>query len=304
MPRKDSNPTFFDYSQRFLLNKIAHWASLASPYQRHRLGSLLRFLAQDALKIRARYVQSTLQDCLDLSEHQALKLGRRVYTSFFENALEMASMHLLTHDQLEGRLLPHGLHHLKNALSFGKGVILISGHYGLWELIPPWLVLNKIPVTVVVRRQNNILVDNWMENMRRKHGVQTTDSGFSLREILRTLRKGHCLGLMSDQDNGDRGVFVKFFGKWASAPVGPAQISMKTGAPLVPLMAHRSGGNQPHHFEIHSPIFPGQFSNSENGRQAMTQAYTDVLEQWIRNRPEQWLWLHRRWKTQPQINLK
>ena len=294
-----SSPSLFHRGQTHLLDLTATWAAQAGPAQRRRMGRALGYLARDLLGIRHRYVQRTLQEKLGLNAESARRLSRRVYTSFFENALEMATVHLLSPDQLRARLEPNGLPHLTGALARRKGVILISGHYGLWELIPPWLALNGIPVTVVVRRQNNVLVDQWMERMRRQHGVLTTDSGFGLREILRTLRQGRCLGLMSDQDNGDRGIFVRFFGEWASAPTGPAVISMKTGAPLVPLMAHRLNSGRPHHFEIHPPLYPDQFEDSPEGRQAMTQAYTDILEAWIRQRPEQWFWLHRRWKTQP-----
>jgi KDO2-lipid IV(A) lauroyltransferase len=103
---------------------------------------------------------------------------------------------------------------------------------------------------------------------------------------------------MVDQDNGKQGIFVKFFNDWASAPTGPALISLKTGAPIVPL-AMFPDYNHKHQLKIFPPIMPQQFSNDPDGQQKLTARYTTILENLIRKQPEQWFWLHRRWKTQP-----
>ena len=154
-------------------------------------------------------------------------------------------------------------------------------------------------MTTVVRRQNNKYADKWFEEMRCCHGAKTTDSGMGLREILRALRKGYLLGLMMDQDNGKKGIFVKFMDKWCSAPVGPALISLKTKAPIVPIYLFPNY-NGKHLFKIYPAFYPENYENTIEGQQKLTQDYTSLHEKIIKKYPEQWFWLHRRWKTQPQ----
>ena len=290
------------YIETLILDRVARMAKEFSPGKLRKAGKLLAVLAHDLMKIRRDHVIESLTARLEISPETARSLSRKVYTSFFENSLEMASIAYLSGEEIVNRLTAKGMENLREALRGGKGTIIVSGHYGLWEMIPPWLCRNGFQMTVVVRRQSNRNVDQWMESMRHAHGVKTTDSGYSLREILRTLRQGQLLGLMSDQDAGDRGIFVPFFGKPASTVVGPAQISMKTGAPIVVVCAHKRNP-PPHLFEICPPIYPKNFPGGEEGAMKITQAYTAILERWIRMNPEQWFWLHRRWKTRPKTEL-
>ncbi|HEY9070249.1 MAG TPA: lysophospholipid acyltransferase family protein, partial [Candidatus Ozemobacteraceae bacterium] len=260
--------------------------------------TLLAGVVFDLLRIRRAFVTDSLRLHLGLDDDAAAITARGVYRSFFTNALEMATLPFLTEEELRGKFEAVGLEHLRAARDRGHGVIVISSHYGPWEFIPPWLCLNGFRMTTVVRRQRNPAVDAWFEHMRRRFGAQTTDSGFGLREILRTLRRGDLLGLMSDQNAGDRGYFVDFFGEPASTVVGPAQIAMKSRAPLVLLAAHPRP-QPPHLLEILPPLLPETFSDDEAGCIELTRQFTHILEEWIRKRPDQWFWLHRRWKSRP-----
>lgn len=281
-----------------LLDRIAS-AAAGAPYgTRRRAASLLAAATYGLLRIRREYVQTAVKSHLSLDDSAAETLARHIYRSFFENALEMASLPFLTAGELQGKFVAKGMEHLREAHALGRGVIIVSGHYGLWEFVPPWLCLNGFKVTTVVRRQNNPEVDAWFERMRRRFGALTTDSGFGLRDILRTLRSGDILALMSDQNAGDRGYFVDFLGESASTVTGPAQIALKSGAPIVALAAHRRGAG-PHLIEILPPIRPEEFPDTEAGRLHLTQRLTGIIETWVRQRPDQWFWLHRRWKSRP-----
>lgn len=293
--RKDD--LFFRF-QRQVLDWVARWSARSSVFKRRKAARFLVKLVFNFVPIRKSYVISVLRDNLGLSCASAAALAGKVYFSFFLNSIEMASIPYLTKSEIVDRLEVKGLEHLRLALSRGCGVIVVSGHYGLWEFIPPWLQIHGFPIAVVVRRQNNPHVDGWMHFMRTKHGVGITDSGFGLREILRTLKKGDCLGLMSDQDAGTKGIFVPFFGKLASTVVGPAEISQKLGSPIVVVGGHPRK-TPPHLFEISAPMFPEDYPSGKAGAEAITSAFTQKLEEWIRRRPEQWFWLHRRWKTRP-----
>lgn len=281
-----------------LLDRVAAAAAGAAYGTRRRAASLLATATYGLLRIRRDYVRTAIKSHLSLDDGASESLARLVYRSFFENALEMASLPFLTAEELQGKFVAEGMEHLREAHALGRGVVIVSGHYGLWELVPPWLCLNGFRMTTVVRRQDNPEVDAWFERMRRRFGALTTDSGFGLREILRTLRKGDLLGLMSDQNAGDRGCFVNFLGEQASTVVGPAQIAMRSRAPIVALAAHRRGRG-PHCLEILPAINPENFTDDEDGRTRLTQYLTGLLETWVRKRPDQWFWLHRRWKSRP-----
>ncbi|HNW33408.1 MAG TPA: lysophospholipid acyltransferase family protein [Candidatus Ozemobacteraceae bacterium] len=300
---KSRNASLFQKLQCLLLDRAAAMSAKASPAGRRRAAGLLTCAVFDLLHLRRSYVTEALQNHLGLDAAAAGSTARQTYRSFFENALEMASLPYLTAEEVRGKFRAEGIEHLQAAHALGRGVIIVSGHYGLWEFVPPWLCLNGFHMTTVVRRQDNPDVDLWFEKMRQRFGAATTDSGFGLREILRTLRNGDLLGLMSDQNAGDRGCFVNFLGEVASTVVGPAQIAMKSRAPVVALAAHRCGDG-PHLIEIKPPIRPEDYSNDEIGRTTLTQHITSLIESWVRKRPDQWFWLHRRWKSRPSADGK
>lgn len=284
--------------QCFMLELLARSSCVISVAKKKRLAELLTFLAFDILKIRRKYVIETLVDRLKITKKQAVKLAKKVFKNFLLNSIEMSGLKYITEESLVNKVDIEGLENLQRALDKKHGVIIVSGHFGLWELVPSWLALSGFPITIVVRRQNNVEVDKWMVEMREAHGPKTTDSGYGLRGILRALRAGHILALMVDQDNGKQGIFVKFLNKWASAPVGPAQIALRTKAPIVPLaMIPNYSGK--HLIKIFKPIYPEDYDNNSEGQSLMSQRYTNIIEELIRKHPEQWFWLHRRWKTSP-----
>ncbi|KAF1083217.1 MAG: Lipid A biosynthesis lauroyl acyltransferase [Candidatus Rifleibacterium amylolyticum] len=282
----------------WLLDYLARSCSSMPFSRKKKLAQLLTFFVWRIIGLRRREVIASLQLHLELTEAQAEKLGEKVYQHFLLNSFEMASLAYISREDLLARIKIEGLEHLDTAMKRNHGAIIVSGHFGLWEMIPQWLAVNGYPVCTVVRRQNNPHVDAWMENMRRRLGGKTTDSGFGIREILRSIRRGQILALMVDQDNGKQGIFVPFFRRYASAPTGPAQLSLKTGAPIVPLFMFPNYCGQ-HLFKIYPPIYPENYTNDITGQQQITACYTQLLEELVRQQPQDWFWLHRRWKTQP-----
>lgn len=264
------------------------------------MAGLLSKIAFDLLGIRREYMVQAIASSLRVDKLEAEKIARKSVLTFVFNCLEMSKLCYFSEKWLENAVTPINLINLQKALAHNCGAIIVSGHFGLWELIPPWLSLRGHTVNTVVRRQNNPLADKWMDKMRTRFGSETTDSGYSIRKILRTLKQNKILALMVDQDNGDKGIFVPFFDRPASAPTGPAIISLKTGAPIVPLflMPDYSGK---HKLIVHSPIFPENYCNDSHGQWLITKKYTQILQSYVKAHPHQWFWLHRRWKTTPDM---
>lgn len=288
--------------QVMALDSLAKKSAYGKIYRKQKLIKGLAKLFMLLPFCRAKYAQQTIMEHLDLNETEAKALVKDFFETFLSNALEMAGLRFLPADQLLERVQCQGLEHLDAALSLGKGAIIVSGHFGTWEFMPHWLSLRGYPVTTVVRRQNNQLVDAWFEAMRQVHGGKTTDSGFGMRPILRALKRGEILALMVDQDNGKAGIFVKFFNKWASAPTGPAVIGLRTGAPIVPLTIFPNKKGK-HEFKIEKPLYMQDYEDNLKGQLELTRAYTAILEEQIRRLPRHWFWVHRRWKTQPEDAL-
>lgn len=190
-----------------------------------------------------------------------------------------------------------GEEHVHAARALGRGVILLTGHLGHFELMGA--ALGRIaPVTFVVKPLSNPGAERWLERTRRASGVGTVSIGAGMRAVLRGLRSGGIVAMLADQDARRDGVFVPFMGRLASTPVGPARLALATGAPIVfgtclrdPDGRYRAVVDPPHVAEG-SPADP-------DAVRALTAWYTARLERTVRDRPESWFWLHKRWKTAP-----
>ncbi|MFZ2956878.1 MAG: lysophospholipid acyltransferase family protein [Candidatus Ozemobacteraceae bacterium] len=285
-------------AQALSLDLLARLTAKLGAAGRRRLSRFPAWLAHDVLRIRRAYIRETVAARLNLDKEASENLTRRIYLTFFENALNMASAPYRTPEDLFAGLEVRGREHLDAARAESHGFIVVCAHLGYWELAHHWLAYNGYKITSVVRRQNNRHVDAWMEFMRHAHGGKTTDSGFGFREVLRALKAGRVLGLMSDQNAGDRGLFVPFLGEVASTVVGPALISRKMGCPIVPLAMFPRRGKPPL-LIFERPIRPGAFPPGREGERAITQTINDLISRWIREYPEHWFWFHRRWKSRP-----
>ncbi|HHM23923.1 MAG TPA: hypothetical protein ENJ23_02685 [Bacteroidetes bacterium] len=186
---------------------------------------------------------------------------------------------------------------LDQAQAEGRGVILVGGHLGNWELMGSLIAKRGYPVWAVATIQRNKMVDRLINRHRRISGLRIIPKGEARRKIPEVLRAGHFLGLVSDQDAGERGVFVPFFGIPASTPAGAAVYSLRYGTALVYIASYLADGKYRFHFE-RLPVENYSGLNEENIRR-VTLLHVRKLEQDVRRFPEQYFWVHRRWKTPP-----
>ena len=279
-------------------DRVARFSAASSEAQRHRLAELLTWIAHDLLAIRRSYVREAMRGHLPASAGDPVVLCRKAYHSIFANLLTMAGAGYQTIEQLFDGLEIVGREHLDAARAGGRGTILACAHYGYWELTHHWMNANGIRLTSVARIQKNPYVDHWLTASRCAHGGRIIDSGYALRDIIRTLRSGEMLGLMSDHNAGDRGLFVEFLGEAASTVIGPSQLAQKTGAWILPAAMHVRR-HRPPVLQFYPPIDPAAYPDGHEGRLAMTRRLNDIFSDWIRARPDQWFWLHRRWKSRP-----
>lgn len=188
-----------------------------------------------------------------------------------------------------------GEEHLAEAAAMGRGAILLTGHYGNFELFGA-AIGRQFPVDFVFRPPSNPGAGRWLTATRAAAGVgQVTTSG-GIKRVFQALRSGRFVAMLGDQDARHEGVWVPFMGRPASTPAGPARIALATGAPIVFGTIHRTADGL-HHARVAAPLLPQGDPRDEQAVQALTLLHTQLLEAQVRARPEHWFWLHRRWKT-------
>ncbi|MFQ5601164.1 MAG: lysophospholipid acyltransferase family protein [Candidatus Krumholzibacteriia bacterium] len=194
------------------------------------------------------------------------------------------------------RLETHGVEHLHAALARGRGAIVASAHYGNWEVLGAGAVACGLPVTFVVQRMRNRAADSMLCRRRESAGVRVLERGMALRRVREELGANRLVSIMCDQDARRRGVFVPFFGVPASTHKGAAQLALRHDAPFIPAFGRRLPDGR-HRMLVYPPLEPPAGVDEEEAVLALLTRFNQLLEEVIREEPQQYLWLHRRWKT-------
>jgi KDO2-lipid IV(A) lauroyltransferase len=254
----------------------------------HRLG-LRRRVAQENLAIAFP----------DRPETERESILRAHYRELGRVAVEYPRLGALVHAAPgEAVAEVHGLEHLESAAAAGRGVILLTGHYGNFELLGAWLGVRKQnPVDFVVKGLSNASVERRLEGWRAAAEVGQIPIGSGVRRVFKALAQRRWVAMLADQDARRAGLFVPFFGRPTSTPAGPAAISLRSGAPIVMGFPRRLPDGR-HVLDILPPFVPDGRESPEAVLD-LTSRHTACLEVWVRKNPAQWFWLHRRWKTPP-----
>ncbi len=225
---------------------------------------------------------------------------RRVYIHLGWQLVEFCRMTRYTRENTRDWMRTEGLEHYQNVQARGKGVLIVTGHLGAWELSSFYHSLMGHPMGMVIRRLDNRRLDEYVNGIRSMHGNYVVHKDDFGRGLLTAMRAGGTVGILMDTNmTPPQGEFVKFFGIDACTATGLAHIARKTGAGLLPgfmiwepderryVLRFGPEVEIPHTENVAADILEG------------TQRATSALESWIRRYPDQWLWIHRRWKTRP-----
>ena len=213
---------------------------------------------------------------------------------------EFCQMPRYTAENTRGFLGYEGLEHFLAAEQRGKGVLIVTGHLGAWELSSFYHSLMGHPMSMVIRRLDNARVDGLVNRIRCMHGNQVLHKDDFARGLLAAMREGRSVGILMDTNmTPPQGVFVPFFRIQACTASGLARVALKTDATVLPgfLLWHEQ--TQQYVLTFGKPIELLRSGDSEADVLATTAQCTAAIESYIRAYPEQWLWVHRRWKTRP-----
>ena len=261
-------------------------------------GSFLGFLAFDVFRVRRKVTLINLKNSLgDQKKGKELrKIGRRSYRNIGKSLVEYSLFPSLNKEKISGMVEFEGTENFDEALKRGKGAIIVAGHFGSWELMGAATSQRGYPVDFLVGEQHNILVDNLMNDYRKTVGIGIIKMGTAAKGIIKALKNNRFVAMLSDQDAGNDGTVVDFFNRPASTPKGPAAFALKMNAPIIMAFIIRENKDK-QKVVIEKPISIDKSKNKEDNIQSLTQAYTSLLEEYIRKYPDHWFWPHRRWKS-------
>jgi len=260
------------------------------------LGSFLGWLAFDVLRMRRKVTLINLKNSLGKGKDGLAKIGRRAYQNTGKSMVEYSLFPSLDKEKILRMVEFEGTENFDEALRKRKGAVLVAGHFGSWELMGAATRQKGYPVDFLVGEQHNLLIDDLMNDYRRSVGIGIIKMGAAAKGIIRALKNNRFVAMLSDQDAGSDGTVVEFFNRPASTPKGPAAFALKMDAPVIMAFIIRENQKK-QRIIIEKPIFVEKTSDKENDIQRLTQAYTRVLEEYIRKYPDHWFWPHRRWKS-------
>jgi Kdo2-lipid IVA lauroyltransferase/acyltransferase len=236
---------------------------------------------------------------LSIEEHLALL--RRLYRNLGWLLAEFCQMSRYTPENTRSFLRYEGLERYIAARDKGKGVLIVTGHLGAWELSSFYHSLMGYPMSMVIRRLDNARVDKLVNDIRCSHGNRVLHKDDFARGLLGAMRQGETVGILMDTNmTPPQGVFVPFFGLQACTASGLARVALKTGAAVVPGFMLWEDEEQKYVLHFGEEIELTRTENDEADVLTNTAKCTAVIEEYIRRYPDQWLWVHRRWKTRPQ----
>ena len=255
------------------------------------------FLVAKVFRYRRNVILSNLRlvygNQLPMPKSELLK---GIYKNFVSLWMEFLQIERLTSQNIENHFTVHGAEVVDKALSKGKGLIFMSGHYGNFEWLGKYFVHKGYKVSGIAKRQSNHLVNDLIEKNRKSYGAGVIYTKNAMEDGLEALRKNEIVAIVADQDARKRGIIIDFLGQPSSTAVGPAVFHFRSGAPVCFVIAVRKDYGQ---FDVY--VEEVEFADPKDVSDAaildITEKHTRVLEKWIRKYPDQWFWMHKRWKT-------
>ena len=285
----------------WIVSTFGWWCRRLSKGWAMQLGRGIGVLFYHLVKKRREIALGNLESAFNkhFTTSQCAEICKGSFINVGKTCIEFLRFPKLNTENIWREVTVEGAENLHAALSKGGGAIVFLPHFGNWELLS--LVYGAlIPdrAKAIAFPLKNALLNTYVWRHRELMSLKLISRNSAIRETLRALKNNEAVGFFADQNAGPEGVFVDFLGKPASAARAPAVLALKTGAPLLFSLSIRQPNDQ-HHVYISKPIYVETSDDSERDIEVYTAQMLKQLEAYIYKYPEQWLWLHNRWKTQP-----
>jgi len=262
-----------------------------------KLSSFLAFIFYYLIPIRKETVLENLTNAFpEFDEKKIRNIAYNAYKSFLTAFIEILYLPKISGQGLKAAVYCPNKELIETKFKEDNGVILLSAHFGNWEYVAASVALQlNIPLSVVVKPQRNPYVSDWMNNVRTRWNNDVVSLGLSIRKIYQTLKEKKIVAMVADQRGPQESIKVEFFGRKVSVHVGPVVLALKTGAPILYGIPVRQKDNR-YKIVMHEISKDNLPEDHEEKIIELSQRHTTYLESFIRKYPEQWLWMHKRWK--------
>lgn len=292
-----------DRFEYFLVRAVVGALSLMPLWCALRVGELVAWLAWLVDRPHRRIGMINLGIAFpEKPERERRRILRASFLNMGRMAAELAHLHKLTDRDLQEMVRFDNETWWSEAITWDRptGVLILSGHFGNWELLVFAHGRRGHPVSMVHRALANPLIDRWFNDLRARAGTRLVKKSKAAGSVLKALHDKQLLVLPFDQ-NSTRGlgVFVPFFGLAASTNSGIARIGLRADAPIVPVFIVRDGHRARHMVHVLPIMEVERTGDFQEDVRRNTERFSRVFEDMVRRYPEQWLWVHKRWKTRP-----
>lgn len=266
------------------------------------VGEAIGGMVRRPFGIRRRTVEENIRRAFpEAGDEWVERTAREAYTHLGREVVAMIRLSRLSPEEIMALTDVPTWPEVQSALAEGKGALLVTGHYGNWEVAAAAVAARGVPISAIVKPQRNRLVDRMVQEARARLGIGTISITRAPREVPRLLAKGGVVGIVGDQDARRKGIFVPFFGVPASTFRGPAQFALRFDAPVFASTARRLEDGR---YLVQGTRIPlERTGDAETDEYRLTAAMAAHLEEEIRADPTQYFWFHKRWKTSPPPEL-
>lgn len=264
------------------------------------IGKILYCLLKQRREIALNNLQIAFGESTNNSERELLCLD--CFVNFSKTIIEFLRFKKFNRDNIWDEVTVYGAENIINTLAMGKGAIVFLPHFGNWELLSlvyGALIPNQAKAIAFPLKFKRLNTYIW--NIREHLGLKIIPRSNAIRATMQALKKNEAVGFFSDQNAGDQGVFIDFFGKPASTARAPVALALKSGTPILFSLDIRQPDDT-HHVHISPPFYLEPTEDKESDIKTYTTLLMKQLEDYMLKYPEQWLWIHNRWKTQPAVN--
>ncbi len=244
---------------------------------------------------RKKIARENVQRCLQVDTAESERIAKASAVRFGPMLFEVLRFPVIR-DKIAEYVEIEGIENMREGLALGRGGIIATAHSGNWELLGGALALAGFPIVGVAMKQKEAAMDRFINEYRRMMGMHITYKS-DVREMFQLLKKGWVIGLLMDQDVSPKdAALLDFFGQPTNCVQGPASLARFKDAPIFPVfITQRANGR--HRLVIHPPVFVERTGDKHADIRKTTQILTKIIEEHIRLYPEEWFWLHDRWKS-------
>jgi len=300
MQLKNINLKIFNHYLQYLAVKFLEIFINILPIKLvYKLATVLGYFFYYICPIRKKVMLQNLKFCFNgYTEKQINAIGLKTYINICKSGFEYFFIKHLNKDNLNYFFRCNNIEYIFQSLKKNKGVIMLGAHLDNPEFVTNYLHLSGILCAALVKKQQNKFVHQLFEQIRKTHNIEIVYKGAGIKELFRILKKNKALATVADVAiANNEGMELLFLGHKTFTPIGPAKLAIHTGADIIPVFSHRNNDNT-HTIDIFPPIYyQNLVSADENDKiKFIMQKYNDLLSEQIKKYPDNWFWLHRRWR--------